>query len=71
MWGCLAFYHVPDQKRTKLGPKAIKGIFIRYAKKSKVYRILDLVSNTIIESIELEFTENKFVNDSIPKLEYP
>ena len=31
VWGCLAFYLVPNQKRTKLGPRAIKGIFIGYA----------------------------------------
>ena len=71
VWGCLAFYRVPDQKRTKLGPRAIKGIFIGYAQNSKAYRILDSVSNSVVESREVEFIENKFINDSTPNLEYP
>ena len=31
---------------------------------SKAYRLLDLSSNTIVESKDVEFIENKFINDS-------
>ena len=64
MWGCLAFYKVPDRKRTKLGPRGIKSVFVGYAENSKAYRLLDLSSNVIVESRDVEFIENKFNSDS-------
>ena len=36
-----------------------------YAKNSKAYRILDLESNVIMESRDVEFIENKFINNFI------
>ena len=64
VWGCIAYFRVLDPKRTKLGPRAIKNVFAGYAVNSKVYRLLDLSSNTIVESRDVEFIENKFINDS-------
>jgi transposase InsO family protein len=64
VWGCLAFYRVPDPKRNKLGPRAIKSVFVGYAENSKAYRLLDLSSNVIVESRDVEFIENKFNYDS-------
>ena len=64
VWGCLAYYRVPDPKRTKLGPRAFKSVFVGYAENSKAYRLLDLSSNTIVESRDVEFFENKFSVDS-------
>jgi hypothetical protein len=62
--GCIAYFRIPDPKRTKLGPRAIKSVFVGYAVNSKAYRLLDLSSNTIVESRDVEFIENKFINDS-------
>ena len=64
VWGCLAFYRVPHPKRVKLGPRVLKGVFIGYVENSKVYRILDLSSNLIVESKDVDFIKNKFQNDS-------
>jgi hypothetical protein len=64
VWSCLAFYRVPDPKRTKLGPRALKSVFVGYAENSKAYRLLNLDSNVIVESKDVEFIENKFYNDS-------
>ena len=64
VWGCLAFYRFPDPKRTKLGPRAIKSVFVRYAENSKAYRLLDLESNVIMESRDFQFLENKTRDDS-------
>jgi hypothetical protein len=64
VWGCLAFYRVTDPKRTKLGPRAIKSVFVGYVENSKAYRLLDLDSNVIVESKDVEFIEDKFYNDS-------
>jgi hypothetical protein len=64
MWGCIAKFRVPDPKITKFGPRAIKSVFVG----SKTYRLLVLNSNTIIESRDVEFIENKFISDSQIKL---
>ena len=64
VWGCIAFYRVPDPKRTKLGPRALKSIFVGYAKNSKAYRLLDIDSNVIIESRDVEFLETSFLGNS-------
>ena len=64
VWGCLAYYRVPDPKRTKLGPRGIKSIFVGYAENSKAYRLLDIESKVIIESKDVEFLETKFIGDS-------
>ena len=59
----LAYYRVPDPKRTKLGPRAFKSVFIGYVENSKSYRLLDLESNVIIESRDVEFLETSFLSD--------
>jgi hypothetical protein len=38
VFGCIAYVHVPDEKRSKLDPKADKCIFIRYSSEQKGYR---------------------------------
>ena len=55
VWECISYYRVPDHQRTKLGPGGIKSVFVGYAQHSKAYRLLDLESNVIIESIHVEF----------------
>ena len=39
-------------------------MFVGYAVNSKVYRLLDLSSNTIVESRDVEFIKNKFIYHS-------
>ena len=50
VWGCVAYFRVPDPKRTKLGSRAIKSVFVDYAVNFKTYKLLDLSSNTKVES---------------------
>jgi hypothetical protein len=38
VFGCIAYVHVPDEKRSKLDPKTEKCIFIGYSLKQKGYR---------------------------------
>ncbi len=38
VFGCIAYVHVPTEKRSKLDPKAEKCIFIGYSLKQKGYR---------------------------------
>src|SRR3954465_12530779 len=65
VWGCIAYFRTPDPKRTKLGSRAVRSIFVGYASRSKAYRLLDLETNIISESRDVEFFENKFSKDSI------
>jgi hypothetical protein len=37
VFGCIAYVHVPDEKRSKLDPKAEKCIFIGYSSEQKGY----------------------------------
>lgn len=70
VWGCLVFYRVPGPKRSKLRSKANKSIFVGYAENSKAYRLLDLNSNTIVKSSDVEFIKNKFYNDNTVESNY-
>ena len=64
VWGCITYFRVPNPKRTKLELRANKSVFVGYAVNFKAYRLLDLSSKTIVESRDVEFIENKFINDS-------
>ena len=64
VWGCLAYYRVPDPKRPKLGPRILKSVFVGYVENSIAYRLLDLDSNIIVESRDVEFLETSFLSDS-------
>ncbi|GJZ98344.1 retrovirus-related pol polyprotein from transposon TNT 1-94, partial [Tanacetum coccineum] len=57
VWGCLAYYRTPEPKRSKLGARGIKSVFVGYAKNSKAYRLLNENSGVIIESRDVEFFE--------------
>ncbi|GJW79213.1 RNA-directed DNA polymerase, eukaryota [Tanacetum coccineum] len=63
VWGCLSYYKVPLPNTSKLGPRGLKSVFVGYAKDSKSYRCLDLDSNVIVESRDVDFFENKFSHD--------
>ena len=61
--GLLAFYRIFDPKRTKLGSRTFNNVFVEYAENSKAYKLLDLDSNIIVESKDVEFFETKFINE--------
>ena len=60
VWGCLAYVRLPDPKRSKLGVKASTCVFLGYSLYSTNYRFFDIDNNTIIESRDAIFHENKF-----------
>jgi hypothetical protein len=72
----MTIVRLPKSKIKKLGQKAIKCIFLGYAQHSKSYRFLVVELNnfvkvnTVIESRDVEFYENRFtlipsINDKI------
>ena len=66
--GCLAFYRVDDPKKTKLGLRVRKSVIVGYVENSKAYTLLDLNSNTMVESRDVKFIEDKFSKDSMDAL---
>jgi Fe2+ transport system protein FeoA len=64
VWGCLAYCKNTNPNRTKLGPRGIKCAFVGYANNSKSYRLLNLETNVIIESNDVEFFENSLSSDN-------
>ncbi|KAG2764758.1 hypothetical protein PC129_g21067 [Phytophthora cactorum] len=57
--GCVAFAHVPKEKRsTKLSQKAIPTLFLGYAQSSLGYRLLDLHTCVLIERLGVSFRKD-------------
>ena len=70
VWDYLAFYKIHDPSSSKLGPRGIKSVFMGYVENSKAYRLLNLDSNFVVDSRNVEFIKNKFYHDSTPEIEY-
>ncbi|GKB83567.1 putative RNA-directed DNA polymerase [Tanacetum coccineum] len=59
VFGCLAYVHVPYQKRHKLDEKSKVHVFLGVSKESKAYRFVDLLTNKIVISRDVKFNESK------------
>jgi hypothetical protein len=59
VFGCLAFMHIPDEKRKKWDLKAIRGIFVGYSLTTKQYRVYDPVTKRLHISRDVIFREEK------------
>jgi hypothetical protein len=57
VFGCIAYVHVPDEKRSKLNPKAEKCIFIGYFSKQKRYRCFNPSTRKLQVSRNVVFNE--------------
>jgi hypothetical protein len=57
MFGCIAYVHVPDEKRSKLGLKAEKCIFIGYSLEQKGYRCFNPSTRKLQVSRAVVFDE--------------
>ncbi|GJW19500.1 zinc finger, CCHC-type containing protein [Tanacetum coccineum] len=77
VWGCRAVVRLPDLKLKTLGERGIECIFVGYAEHSKAFRFYviepnDSVSiNSIIESRDAIFDENRFSSVPRPSLKIP
>jgi len=58
VFSCLAFVHVPDERRKKLDYKSTPGIFIGYSM-TKQYRIYDPVAKKVHVSRDVVFREGR------------
>ena len=57
VFGCIAYVHVPDEKRRKLEPKAHKCIFIGYSQEKKAYKCYDPSTRESLVSRDVIFDE--------------
>jgi hypothetical protein len=57
VFGCIAYVHVPDEKRSKLNPKAEKCIFIGYSLKQKGYRCFNPSTQKLQVNRDVVFDE--------------
>ena len=57
VFGCEAYAHVSDEKRTKLDLKSVKCIFLGYYEGSKCYRLFNPEKKTIVKSRDVKFVE--------------
>lgn len=58
IFGCLVYFHIPKEKRTKLEPLGKKDIFIGYSDSSKAYRVYVPGSRTIEISRDVKFDKD-------------
>ncbi|GJW09641.1 zinc finger, CCHC-type containing protein [Tanacetum coccineum] len=77
VWGCRAVVRLPDPKLKTLGERGIECIFVGYAEHSKAFRFYviepnnSVLINSIIESRDAIFDENRFSSVSRPSLRIP
>jgi hypothetical protein len=57
VFGCIRYVHVPDEKRSKLDPKAEKCIFIGYSLEQKGYRCFNPSTQKLQVSRDVVFDE--------------
>jgi len=57
VFGCIAYVHVPDEKRSKLNPKAQKCILIGYSLEQKGYRCFNPSTRKLQVSRDVVFDE--------------
>jgi hypothetical protein len=57
VFGCIAYVHIPDDKRSKLDPNAEKCIFIGYSLEQKRYRCFNPCTRKLQVSKDVVFDE--------------
>ncbi|KAJ0809226.1 putative RNA-directed DNA polymerase [Helianthus annuus] len=59
VWGCLAYAHIPKEKRTKLDSKGMRCILVGKSEESKAYRLIDPKTMKVVISKDVLFEENR------------
>lgn len=69
VFGCVAYAHVPVEKRKKFDDKSEKCIFIGYSDRTKRYKLFNPKTSTVIISRDVEFLEHEEWNWTHKKFE--
>ncbi|KAF8409152.1 hypothetical protein HHK36_005225 [Tetracentron sinense] len=62
IFGCIAYAQVPEAKRKKLDDRDEKCIFIGYSEKSKAYKLYNPLTNKVVVSRDVIFSEEETWN---------
>ncbi len=57
VFGCKAFAHIPNEKRSKLESKSMPCVFLGYCEGTKAYRLMCVETKRIIKSRDVVFLE--------------
>ena len=69
VFGCIAYAHIPDVKRTKLDKKAEKLRFVGYSTQSKGYRLLDENTSKVVIRRDVVFNEADFGHKGVVEVQ--
>ncbi len=69
VFGCKAFAHVPDEKRTKLESKSMPCVLLGYYEGTKAYRLMCVKTKRIIKSRDVVFIEGSNQIGGVPHVE--
>ena len=62
IFGCIAYVHVPSQKKQKLDDNSVKCIFVGYSSETKGYRFFNPLTKQLIVSRDVVFDEKNAWN---------
>lgn len=62
IFGCIAYAHVPDEKRKKLDDNSEKCVFLGVSEHSKAYKLFNPFTKKIVISREVVFDEESMWN---------
>jgi hypothetical protein len=62
IFGCVAYAQVPEAKRRKLDDRGEKCIFIGYSEESKAYKLYNPLTNKVVVSRDVVFSEEESWN---------
>ena len=60
IFGCIAYYHIPKEKRNKLELPDKIGIMVDYSRERRGYRIYDPEKEIVLEERSVKFNELEF-----------
>ena len=69
IFGCIAYYYIPKEKRTKIEPTAKKGISVGYSETSKEFQIYIPAQRKVVVRRDVKFEEDRAFRRS-RELEY-
>jgi hypothetical protein len=70
VFGCIAYAHIPKERRTKLDSKSIKCLFVGYSLESKAWRLFDPIKKHVFISRDVQFLEIQPHHNS-PMIKHP
>src|SRR6266446_2037415 len=68
IFGCKAYVHTPEAKRTKLDPRSVKMTLVGYEPGSKGYRLWNSTTRSVVLSHNVTFDERSFPYKEIRSL---